>query len=47
MIDLMFSGKLCYLVAINVNTKYLIVELMNAIKSEDEFTTKFSKNPKM
>lgn len=46
MIDLMFSGKLCYLVAINVNTKYLIVELMNAIKSEDEFTTKFSKKSK-
>ena len=46
MIDLMFSGKLCYLVCINVNTRYLIVELMNKVVSEDSFTTQFSKQSK-
>ena len=36
MIDLMFSGKLCYLVCINVNTKFLSVELMNEIVNEED-----------
>ncbi|KAK8881859.1 hypothetical protein M9Y10_044495 [Tritrichomonas musculus] len=30
-IDLMFVDKLCYLVAININTRFLIVEVMNRI----------------
>ena len=30
-IDLMFIDKLCYLVAININTRFLIVEVMNRI----------------
>mgnify|MGYP001152810671 CR=1 FL=1 len=31
LIDLMFNDKLCYLIAINVNTKYLFAELMNNV----------------
>ena len=46
MIDLMFSGKLCYLVCINVNTKFLIVELMNEVVNEEGFTAQFSKQSK-
>ena len=47
MIDLMFSGKLCYLVCINVNTKFLSVELMNEILNEQEQDTiQFSKQSK-
>ena len=38
MIDLMFCGKLGYLVAINVNTKYLFVELLNDVVGENEFS---------
>ena len=45
-IDLMFSGKLCYLVCINVNTKFLIVELMNEVVNEEGFTAQFSKQSK-
>ena len=37
-IDLMFCDKLAYLVAINVNTKYLRVELVNKAVSEEEYT---------
>ena len=36
-IDLMFCDKLAYLVAINVNTKFLRVEVLNDKISEDEF----------
>lgn len=36
LIDLMFTDKLCYLVAINVNTRYLFVELMNTIVEEGQ-----------
>ena len=43
-IDLMFCNKLCYLVAINVNTKYLYVELMNDKISEDKFSKKATKS---
>ncbi len=54
LIDLMFDGKQCYLVAININTRYLYVELMNKIvfndliakdhsKSTDSFIRTFSK----
>lgn len=50
----MFDGKQCYLVAININTRYLYVELMNKIvfndliakdhsKSTDSFIRTFSK----
>ena len=46
MIDLMFSGKLCYLVCINVNTRYLIVELMNKVYNQDVFTIQFGKQSK-
>ena len=47
MIDLMFSGKLCYLVCINVNTKFLTVELMNEVFSEEEQeTVQYSKQSK-
>lgn len=35
LIDLMFSNKLCYLIAINVNTKYLYAELTNIIENTD------------
>ena len=45
-IDLVFSGKLCYLFAINVNTRYLFVELMNEIlfsDNEEDNTSKISK----
>lgn len=38
MIDLMFCGKLTYLIAINVNTKYLFVELLNDVLGENEFS---------
>ena len=31
LIDLMFSGKLTYLVAININTRYLYVQLTNTV----------------
>ena len=31
LIDLMFVDKLCYLVAININTRFLIVEVMNRV----------------
>ena len=34
-IDLMFVDKLCYLVAINVNTRYLFVNCMNQILFKD------------
>ena len=37
-IDLMFCDKLTYLVAINVNTRYLYVELVNDTINENEFT---------
>ena len=37
-IDFMFCDKLAYLVAINANTKYLYVELVNKQVSEEEFT---------
>ena len=43
-IDLMFCGKLCYLVAINVNTKYLYVELINDIINQNKFSKKGSKS---
>ena len=43
-IDLMFCEKLCYLVAINVNTKYLYVELMNDRIDEDKFSKKATKS---
>ena len=54
----MFSGKLCYLVCINVNTKFLAVELMNEsrdalpfhkgseVLNEEGFTVQFSKQSK-
>ena len=37
-IDLVFVGKLCYLFAINVNTRYLFVELMNEVLFNDNAT---------
>ena len=37
-IDLMFCDKLAYLVAINANTKYLYVEVLNEMLREGEFT---------
>ena len=43
-IDLMFCDKLSYLVAINVNTKYLFVELMNDIIEPNEFSIKATKS---
>ncbi len=43
-IDLMFCDKLCYLVAINVNTKYLYVELMNDKIDINEFSKKAIKS---
>ena len=43
-IDLMFCEKLCYLVAINVNTKYLYVELMNGRIDKDKFSKKATKS---
>ncbi|KAK8839238.1 hypothetical protein M9Y10_032167 [Tritrichomonas musculus] len=39
-IDLMYCDKLCYLVAINVNTKYLYVELMNDKIDINKFSKK-------
>ena len=42
-IDLVFTGKLCYLFAINVNTRYLFVELMNEILFTDDEDTDESK----
>ena len=43
-IDLMFCDKLSYLVAINVNTKYLYVELMNDMIDINEFSKKATKS---
>ena len=46
-IDLMFVDKLCYLVMINVNTRYLYVELVNQIlfgeEKEEEKHQRFAK----
>ena len=48
LIDLMFVDKLCYLVAINVNTRYLFVGLMNHIlfNDNDNDEQRFSKASK-
>lgn len=43
-IDLMFIDKLVYLVAINVNTKYLYVELINDEISEGKFSKRNTKS---
>lgn len=48
LIDLMFSGKLTYLVAININTRYLYVQLTNTVIStpSESQTGSYSKSSK-